>query len=144
MNASLDIRAAIMCDEVRREDNGKGLYIGVYAGDVVVKEFPAILRLTCVLLGQPKRSTEREIELKLTYDENTTDPKSLSAKADLDATPPDNVEEVQLILPNAVLTFREPTTITLSVKDGEQWRPIMKKKVLLAPSSGTSAPSQLS
>lgn len=142
MIAPLTIKAAIMCDEIRREDNGKGLFIGVYLGDVVVKAFPAALRLTWVLLAQPRSSSEHEMEFKLTYDENTADPKTVLARMEIQSTPPDGVEEVQLILPDVTLTFKEQTTLTLSVKDNGEWHPIVKKSLMLAPPSGTIGPSQ--
>lgn len=142
MIAPLTIKAALMCDEVRREDNGKGLFIGVYQGDVTVKEFPAALRLTWVLLAQPTRSTEREMEFRLTYDENTADPKSVLAKLEIQSAPLEGMEEVQLVLPDVVLTFSGPTTLTLSLKDDGQWNPIVRKNLMLAGASGTTEPSQ--
>lgn len=142
MIAPLTIKAALMCDEVRREDNGKGFFIGVYQGDVTVKEFPAALRLTWVLLAQPRRSTEREMEFKLTYDENTEDPKTILAKLEIQSGPLEGMEEVQIILPDVVLTFNGPTTLTLSLKDDEQWNPIARKNLMLARASGTIEPSR--
>lgn len=34
---------SIFCDDVRREDNGKHLHIGVYASQMLVREFPITL-----------------------------------------------------------------------------------------------------
>ena len=36
------IRYAILCDDIRKEDNGKGLLIGVYSGDLVLAKAGAI------------------------------------------------------------------------------------------------------
>jgi hypothetical protein len=36
----------LICDDARREINGKEIIIGVYGGDIVVPKFPAGLRLT--------------------------------------------------------------------------------------------------
>jgi hypothetical protein len=36
-------RYSIVCDDVRREDNGKLMLVGVYGGTIVVPQFPAVL-----------------------------------------------------------------------------------------------------
>lgn len=37
----------LVCDEARREDNGKLLLVGIYTPDIVVKELPVILPGLC-------------------------------------------------------------------------------------------------
>ena len=37
----IELIAAIICDDVRREDNGKAILIGVYPTDVVVEKLPS-------------------------------------------------------------------------------------------------------
>jgi hypothetical protein len=37
------IRSVIICDDIRREDNGKEICIGVYAGIIITSRFPAVL-----------------------------------------------------------------------------------------------------
>jgi hypothetical protein len=39
----------IVCDDVRREDNGKLVLIGVYGGSILVPSFPATVVLSLVL-----------------------------------------------------------------------------------------------
>jgi len=41
----VQITAAILCEEVRSELNGKSTLLGVYSGDLLVPELPANLRL---------------------------------------------------------------------------------------------------
>jgi hypothetical protein len=38
------IRSVILCDDIRREDNGKEILIGVYNGVILFPKFPAVLR----------------------------------------------------------------------------------------------------
>jgi hypothetical protein len=45
----IDIDFAFICDEVRREDNGKLLIIGVYTNDIIVMNFPVNLLLAVVV-----------------------------------------------------------------------------------------------
>lgn len=42
---SLSLRTTLICDDVRREDNGKFLLIGVYTPNIVVYQLPATLQL---------------------------------------------------------------------------------------------------
>lgn len=37
---------AIVCDDIRREDNGKQILIGIYTGDIIVSAFPTNLNLS--------------------------------------------------------------------------------------------------
>ena len=49
-----DISAAVLCDDVRRENNGKHILIGVYLHSVLVEDFPANLMLTVWVEIKPK------------------------------------------------------------------------------------------
>jgi hypothetical protein len=44
--AELKIISVLICDDVRREENGKEILIGVYSGDIIVTRFPAAMALT--------------------------------------------------------------------------------------------------
>lgn len=37
---NIDIVSLVVCDEIRKEDNGKAILIGVYSGDILVNELP--------------------------------------------------------------------------------------------------------
>ena len=41
---------AILCDDVRKEENGKDIILGVYSGNVLIEKFPADLKF-CLWLG---------------------------------------------------------------------------------------------
>jgi hypothetical protein len=40
------VKTVVVCDEVRREDNGKDILIGVYSAGALVAQFPAPLQFT--------------------------------------------------------------------------------------------------
>lgn len=46
-------REVILCDDVRREDNGKFLMIGVYTGGIVVHQLPYQMPLALLLSYEP-------------------------------------------------------------------------------------------
>jgi hypothetical protein len=63
-----EILGAILCDDVRREDNGKDIIIGVYSGGIIINELPAPLALKVWIqlrhsgAGQTKLRVEINLE----------------------------------------------------------------------------------
>jgi hypothetical protein len=56
--ADIEFRVALVCDDVRREDNGKDIIIGVYSDTLVIPAFPATLQLTFWLQFYANEITE--------------------------------------------------------------------------------------
>jgi hypothetical protein len=56
---------ALLCDDVRREDNGKDILIGVYTGKVLVSKMPANLVVALWIVTKTKGagSFEREVRV---------------------------------------------------------------------------------
>jgi hypothetical protein len=54
-NDILKINYGLVCDAVRREDNGKLILIGVYGGNIGLPRFPATLILALVLDAESKQ-----------------------------------------------------------------------------------------
>jgi hypothetical protein len=54
MDRPLEISFAIVCDDVRREDNGKLILIGVYGENIVLPQIPAPMVLCVVLFIETK------------------------------------------------------------------------------------------
>lgn len=46
------INCVLVCDEVRREDNGKHIIIGVYGSDIVLSNIPKTVPLVACLIGK--------------------------------------------------------------------------------------------
>ena len=61
---SIKITTALLCDDARKEDNGKEVLIGVYTGDVLVSEFPAQLVVCLWLLTETEAAGEIEKEVR--------------------------------------------------------------------------------
>ncbi|MGF1619326.1 MAG: hypothetical protein ACFCUR_01785 [Rhodomicrobiaceae bacterium] len=60
----MKIRHVILCDDVRREDNGKLLAIGVYPKDIVFSKLPADFALTVWLETQQEELGEIPFNLR--------------------------------------------------------------------------------
>lgn len=66
----MKVMNVIICDEVRRESNGKHIIIGVYPNDILVAEsdFPSVIPLTIwaqLDLDDPKHKLEYEFRTTL-------------------------------------------------------------------------------
>jgi hypothetical protein len=64
--SGLDIRYVIVCDDVRREDNGKEILIGVYSSDILVPVLPANLQLVFWMHVYNDEVGEFPFEVRLT------------------------------------------------------------------------------
>jgi hypothetical protein len=61
----------IMCDEVRREDNGKLLLIGVYGSTIIAESLPATLVLSLVINVDAEGAKEAPAEFRIMLDDAT-------------------------------------------------------------------------
>lgn len=59
---SLRVEFVAVCDEVRREDNGKLFLIGTYGADIRVANFPSTIQLTVVVRLYADEAIAAEIE----------------------------------------------------------------------------------
>ncbi len=66
--SSFDIEYTLVCDDVRREDNGKWLYLGVYAHNILVAAVPTNLMLSLVFRLKPKKVVQTDVEVRALLD----------------------------------------------------------------------------
>ena len=61
---------AVFCEDIRREDNGKDMLLGVYGGDIVVARCPTRVGVSLWLqyFSAPVRAGETGIDLRLRFD----------------------------------------------------------------------------
>ena len=55
---------AIICDEIRQEINKKYILVGVYTGDILIKNFPVNMGLSALLHGRTEAGAEIAVELR--------------------------------------------------------------------------------
>jgi hypothetical protein len=65
------ILAVVVCDDVRRENNGKEIIIGVYGSDIVVQSYPALLSPTFWVQFIPNQAGEITIGFRLINEADT-------------------------------------------------------------------------
>lgn len=67
----IGISSVIICDDARREDNGKDILIGVYSGDIIVPSFPAALGLSFWFEYSFDRPGVQDIKFRVVTDRGT-------------------------------------------------------------------------
>jgi hypothetical protein len=68
MTLPFKINYAIVCDQVRREDNGKLIIIGIYGKSILISEFPAVVPLSIATQVKPTQVGEVGIEFRVLID----------------------------------------------------------------------------
>ena len=64
MKGALKVDLALICDDVRREDNGKLIIIGVYNRNIQVPKLPATLILSSVVRLVATEATDIDVEFQ--------------------------------------------------------------------------------
>lgn len=118
---------AILCDQVRREDNGKLILIGVYGGDILVDSYPATLGLTAYVEGEVLEPGFFEAEFQF------IDGTGAEMSPELKVTSGDRqfVRGHFAVPVVAVLTFHKSGNCVFRVKDGDKWKTLLTKSIKL-------------
>jgi len=132
MSANLQFRSIILCDQIRREDNGKALLIGVYSGDIVMQS-PAPLALFFYIECVGHLDQDEEITFRINV-EKSDGTLATDGRAVLKVE--DHMDPV-LNLGGAYI-FQEPGALVLLRETGnEKWSEIFRKKVSISNPSST-------
>ena len=111
----LAIKHMIVCDEVRREDNGKRIIIGVYTNTILVPEFPFVLpSLTFFSFARASESGDFPFEASLLLPQQ--DEPSTKAQGRMQIR---EIGDVQYTLQFRNVKFKGPGICRLGVRIGE-------------------------
>ena len=61
---TLKLSTILLCDDVRKEDNGKEFLIGVYSGNILLSELPTNLIVCLWLLAETRIAGDVEKEIR--------------------------------------------------------------------------------
>lgn len=122
---------AVVCDEVRKEANGKHIIIGVYPHDMLVNSFPATIAPALWIQFFIERKGEIEIEFRV-RDKSQPKKRGLSALAKLVIINPDELNT--MTLPPAPIVINEQGLLLFEVreKDG-RWKKIREILIKQSP-----------
>lgn len=115
------IGAVIVCDDVRKEVTNKDILIGVYAGDIVVPAFPAVLTVAFwIELRRPVGHYDDEFRVTI------GDKPVTRLGMALDITGPG---AIGITIPPMLIKLDKEDEIGLEILEGDSWVEIKRKKV---------------
>lgn len=122
----ISIPTAIICDDVRREDNGKEILIGVYTGDMIFAQLPGTMR-ACIWLPWWGKTSAKRTE-KFWWRISDQGKPLIEGAFDIDTKGVEGSGTVGI--GNLTLRFDEPTIMTIEVKRGtDSWKMLRQIKV---------------
>jgi hypothetical protein len=123
-----DIVSVIICDDVRKEQSGKDILIGVFSGGIVLPAYPSHLRLAFWIEIQPEAVGEIHCQIKV---ETPSGNPPIEAEFDLGVT---EVDTAVIVMGGVPLAFERDGEIVVSAKMGSaEWRVVKRKRVFRRP-----------
>ncbi|MEJ1965143.1 MAG: hypothetical protein WDO56_27840 [Gammaproteobacteria bacterium] len=128
-NQDFTVGSVLICDDIRREANGKAILIGVYVGDIVLNQMPATLPLSLWVQGTaPPGKQEFSIHVYVGEHPDKADPQLNAEPFALQVGPSG---EFFLALTGLPMRFPEPTSLTVRFRKGQgEWEVIAKKQIV--------------
>lgn len=120
---------AILCDQVRREDNKKHLLIGVYSGDVLVNQFPAKIALAAWIHGIAFDEGIHTLEIR--YNVKSDDsPRKIPFHGVVEVHRSGENPEFNITVPPMMLELDTPGTFCLDYRvSNGRWKNILRKRI---------------
>lgn len=133
----LKIDAALICDDIRMEANGKAMLIGMYPGDILLNRMPAAISVAVWLNGRIQGAPGK-FKIKIYLGDKSD--QSEDTATDLAPMQRGENGEFFLALNGIMLNITEPTTITVGIKKNEDdWIISTRKRILLAEANSPSS-----
>jgi len=106
---------AIICDQTRREDNGKLLIIGVYGASVLLNSFPATIALSVIAKVRPTKLGIHELEFRVL----ASDEEVATGEATMDLQ---NTNSAFVGIPPLPITIARPGLLKWEMREkGQHW-----------------------
>jgi hypothetical protein len=141
----LTIDSVLVCDDVRMENNGKAIIIGVYSGTINPLRFPTTLRLVLWMIGRVEGRGEFRLEVRIRFvpDGTETEQKTVTVVVEGEVTEQTQNQDVQLgVTADPPIEFTGPGRLIVAARiGGEEFKDLLTKTVLLAPKTISGAPS---
>lgn len=128
---SFSVKYAIVCDDIRKEDSGKFIFIGVYNENIIVPSFPFNMTLAFWMSVIAHKEGEILCQWKIKHDKvgdlSMTDGKLSINKAG---------EESSIVLRKVPVQVPEEGILSLYVRENEgRWRNVKSIRVSLPPNN---------
>ena len=121
----------VICDDVRREDNGKAILIGVYTGDIIISDFPYVVDLKCWFEIASKGDGDTPFSARATFEPDGIPFFSLDAGIERERGPSgEEVTEDYFAAVCSPVRVERPGTIVVQFKSGgSDWQTVRSKRI---------------
>ena len=115
----------IICDQIRKEDNGKALLIGVYNQDIILNDIPGRVPLSIYVTGRVgKLKKDYQLEFRIRHN------RKFIAGGEIVLEKNKVSNKFIIVLPSAPLEFEKKGKMTVEVRPLEgRWRTIKTMNV---------------
>ncbi len=137
MAGDIEVGDGFVCDEVRREDNGKLILIGVYSSNIIVRELPAALVLSLVVNLKSQGPVDVEMQFRVMLNGE----RIRGGKGRVKLSPSG---AHWIVLPQIVLNkLQSEGVLAFDVQtEDQEWKTACSLPLALARPSGATAPQQ--
>jgi hypothetical protein len=122
LSSSVRVESVVFCDDVRKETTNKDILIGVYAGDIVVASFPAVISSAIWIEIAGDNIGPFELKLRLTLTDKPPVPITLQGTMN-------QAGGASTVLTGLQLRIEKESEIGLEIQEGENWRLLKRKKI---------------
>ena len=139
-NPKISFKSLTLCEEIRREDNGKLLFVGVYTDNVLAYKFPANLGFSFFVSAETNQE-ESNIEIDISIQPINGGKKNSIARAEMPLNVPsenfrDGKAKTNLWLDKLGIAFEDEAMLIVSGKlKGGRFKEIDRRAVILHPNS---------
>ena len=125
--------SAVVCDEVRREQNGKDIIIGAYGGDILIDSFPITLALSLWISLETSGAGDTKNSIRVVNSE-----KKVLTGLSGEATVEKHQHRSSLFTPKFRFQVDKFTELRFQFRVGEgRWKTVVSRNVRLRSSSGS-------
>jgi hypothetical protein len=134
------VDSVLLCDDIRREVNGKAILIGVYSGDIIVPTAPTSLGLSLWLQG---RAIEASLTVRIRLESVSNATAVVTEAGSLpEASTIAPGESFLFALSGLIVQIAGQGDLRVHMKYGERdWVELFRKKVLVSSGASNEPPS---
>ena len=108
---------AIICDQVRKEDTGKHLLLGVYPIDILVSDFPVAITLVLWMQLYLDTNGEFDVEFRIQKDKKTI------SRTNAIISVKDHLHPATIALPPALIEVDGECTLSFQIREkNKRWK----------------------
>ena len=121
------VKDALVCDEARREDNGKHFLIGVYSGDIVVPA-PTTLKLCVWMVGEKSKTEDVSVQVKV---ETLDVAGSMRSSNTFTFNIVQDGNEYTVLQIQSLVSIESAGAVVVAVNDGDSnWKEVIHKAIV--------------